>query len=255
MTLKFNEGNHSYYLDGKRVQGVTTILNAGIPKPALVNWAARTVAEYVADNIHQLEQWSGMGHDALVAALSQAHRTKRDTAAVRGTDVHNLAELIVHGEATEVPDHLTAHVEGYVDWLDRFDVQPLLTEVPLASREHMYCGKPDFIGKVGALGDDTWLLDWKTSKGVYGETALQTAAYAKAEFYVDMGDWDNEKPLPHIDRIGVVHVTEAGTYLHDLGTPQAAFPHFLAAKQISDGKKWRDNIVGEPVPHPQEEAA
>ncbi len=252
MTLKFNPGNHSYYLDGKRTQGVTTILNAGIPKPALVGWAARSVAEYVADNIDQLDQWSQMGRDALVAALKSTPYTARDTAAVRGTDVHALAEEIVHGRAVDVPDHLLAHVEGYVEWLDLFGVEPLLTEVPVASREHRFCGKPDFIGHVRALGDETWLLDWKTSKGVYGETALQTAAYASAEFYVNEGEWDTEHPLPHIDRIGVVHVTEHGTYLHDLGTPTEAFPHFLAAKAVSDGKKWRDKIVGEPTPHPKE---
>jgi tyrosyl-tRNA synthetase len=34
-------------LDGKPVKGVTTLLNAGLPKPALTRWAAKTVAEWV----------------------------------------------------------------------------------------------------------------------------------------------------------------------------------------------------------------
>src|SRR5699024_3996520 len=110
VTLKFNERNHSYYLDGKRVPGVTGILGNGIPKPALPRWAARTVAEYVADNRHELDGWSRMGRESLVAALKQVPWTARDEAAVRGTDVHNLAEQILTTGEADVPDHLEAHV-------------------------------------------------------------------------------------------------------------------------------------------------
>src|SRR5699024_9408646 len=88
MTLKYNDRNHSYYLDGKRVPGVTGILNGGIPKPAISRWPAKTVAEYVADNLHELDNWSRMGRDPLIAALKQVPWTARDEAAVRGTDVH-----------------------------------------------------------------------------------------------------------------------------------------------------------------------
>lgn len=247
MSLKFNERNHSYYLDGKRVPGVTGILGNGIPKPAIPRWAAKTVAEYVADNLHELDNWSRMGRESLVAALKQVPWTARDEAAVRGTDVHNLAEQILTTGEADVPDHLEAHVRGYVEWLDEFDVHPILTEVPVANRTHRYAGKPDFIGHLRALGDETWLLDWKTSKGVYGETALQTAAYANAEFYVDMDDWNNEKPMPHIDRIGVVHVTEAGTELYDFGPPEPAYRMFLDALAVASAKTQRDGLITDPV--------
>jgi len=70
------------------------------------------------------------------------------------------------------------------------------------------------------IGDTRWLLDWKTSKGVYGETALQTAAYAGAEFYDDDGV---ETPLPEVDRIGVVHITEAGTQMRPFRDRDAAW--------------------------------
>ena len=251
MSLKYSDKAHRYWLDGKPVPGVTTILGKGVPKPALPYWAAKCVAEYVADNPGSVEALRAAGRDPMVAALKSQPWVERDEAAVRGTDVHALAEIVVHGGEAEVPEHLLARVEGYVAWLDEFDVRPILAEKSVASRAHRYAGRFDFIGTIGALGRDVWLLDWKTSKGVYGETALQTAAYALAEFYVEDGAPDVEIPLPRIDRIGVVHVTENGSTLHDLGTPAEAFPHFLAAKAVADGLAFRESIVSAPVILPE----
>src|SRR5690349_3999787 len=184
MSLRFVEKSHAYYLDGKRITGVTTILGKGLPKPAIPYWSAKMVAEYVIRNPEGVEQLRAMGEGPAIAALKQIPWQKRDDAAVRGTDVHALAEQIIHGESAEVPDHLVGHVEGYVRWLEAFDVQPLLTEQPVASRKWRYGGKFDAIVTIGRgrWAGRTPLLDWKTSSGVYGETALQTAAYACAEF-------------------------------------------------------------------------
>lgn len=247
MSLKYSDKAHRYWLDGKPVPGVTTILGKGIPKPALPYWAAKCVAEYVADEPENVEALRAAGRDPMIAALKGQPWVKRDEAAVRGTDVHALAEIVVHGGEAEVPEHLLGHVEGYVAWLDEFDVHPILTEKSVASRQHRYAGRFDFIGTIDALGDDVWGLDWKTSKGVYGETALQVAAYVNADFYVEDGSPDVELPLPVATRIGVVHVTEQGSWLYDLGDPREAFDHFLAAKAVADGASWRESRIGEPV--------
>ena len=150
----------------------------------------------------------------------------------RGTDVHALAEKLIHGEKVEVPSHLVKHVEGLASLLDDFGIQPLLTEVSVGNRKFWYAGRLDVIGTING---ETWLLDFKTSKGVYGETGLQTAAYAKAEFYVEDGAWDEEKPLPEIHRIGVIHISEDGSTLHELGNIEENFKvfthvHYLASK-------------------------
>ena len=44
--MAFGKPTH-YYQDanGNRIPGVTTILNEGLPKPALINWAANATAE------------------------------------------------------------------------------------------------------------------------------------------------------------------------------------------------------------------
>lgn len=255
MSLKFSEKAHRYWCDGKPIPGVTTLIGKGVPKPAIPYWAARTVAEYVADQPENVEALRETGRDAMVAALKGVPWTKRDEAAVRGTAVHALAERVIHGEAVEVPDHLAGYVEGYVRFLDEFDVSPVLTEKSIANREHWYAGRFDSIVRIPSLGDRNIMVDLKTSSGVYGETSLQNAAYSAAEFYVEDGAPDTEILMPEIDGIAVAHVTEYGTFLYDLGDRATAMSEFLAAKRIADTTKRREQLIGDPIEPPQERAA
>lgn len=255
MSLKFFEKAHKYKLDGKPVQGVTTLLKEGLPKPALVYWSAKSVAEYVIDNPESVQQLREMGRGPAVAALKGVPWQKRDEAGIRGTDVHELAERVIHGEQVDVPEHLVEPVEHYVRWLDAFAVEALHTELPVASRRWGYAGKFDAIVRIGR-GD--WagrvaLLDWKTSKGVYGETALQTAAYASAEFMAPTVD--DEQPLPQIDCTGVLHLTTDAAELHPLAkTPDEIAEHFRVFNHIAYVAKrsaWIKDLIGEPMPEPE----
>lgn len=234
--IKFNEARHMYWLDGRPVKGVTTLLNAGLPKPALVRWSANTVAEYVADNPEQVEQLRAMGRNSMVNALKGVPWDSRDKAAARGTDVHALAEKLVHGVEVDVPAHLVAHVEGYAKFLDEWDVQPILTEKKVASRTHWYAGTFDLIATVRGV---PMLLDLKTSKGIYGEVALQVDAYRNADFYQD--DDGHEQPIPECERIAALHVTEAGTSLVPLDSSGAPFRCFLHVAWLA---KKADEIKG-----------
>lgn len=252
--LTFSESAHRYWIDGKPVQGVTTIIGRAVPKPAIPYWATRTLAEYVFDSPEGVEQLRQMGRGPAIAALKAIPWQKRDEAAIRGTDVHALAELIIHGKPADVPDHLLAHVEGYVRWLDAFNVEPILTEQACASRAHWYAGTLDAVVRFGRgpWAGETALLDWKTSKAVYGETALQTAAYANADFYGLGGD---EQPLPEVSRIGVVHVTEHGSQLYDLGDPAEAFKVFRHVAYLASRQDWLKNIIRDPMPEPGGESS
>lgn len=250
MTLKFNESNHSYWLDGTRIQGVTTILGNGIPKPALPYWAARTVAEYVMANPDQIAALREMSDASAIAALKQIPWTKRDEAAIKGTAIHALAEELVHSREVEVPDHLLGYVTGYVALLEEFQIEPLFTELPVAHRIYRYGGKFDVIAKIGAgpWAGRTALIDWKSSKGVYGETGLQTAAYASAEFMLTD---DGEQPLPEIDCTAVVHITDSGSTLHPLSHTRdaiaEAFKVFRHVQFVAQRTDWIKGLVGEPM--------
>lgn len=254
MSLTFNEAAHRYRLDGKPVTGATTILGGGIPKPAIAYWAAKVAAETAADWVQGLRGRAGpdlewvidsADPEALAKQWKQAPWKKRDEAAVRGTAVHDIAERVVHGTDVDVPDEYLAHVNGYVTFLDDWDVHPILTEKSVASREHWYSGRFDLIASIPSLHDGAPVeIDLKTSNNVYADTAYQAAAYARAEFYVEDNDPDTEHPIPDVAATYVAHVTANGTRLYELSPDRAhidaSFETFLAALAIKSRWNPRD---------------
>lgn len=248
MTLQFYPKSHRYKLDGEWVPGVTTLIKKGLPKPAIPYWAAKTVAEHVADHPDLVEEVKRLGgRGPAVAYLKEIPWQKRNDAAVRGTNVHALAERLVHGEEVAVPEHLAEYVSGYVAWLDTTDLEPLWTETPVASRQWQYAGTLDLIATVGG---ETWLLDVKTSSGVYGDMALQLAAYANAD--VLCPPEADEAPLPHIDRWGILHVTEYGTTLHPVPADRmdAAWKDFLHVAWVGRAADRIKNYIPTPEEQP-----
>jgi hypothetical protein len=248
MSLTFNEATHRYRLDRKAVPSVTGLLNRGLPNEALLRWAPRVVAEFVADFPDEVEALRALGREPMVQALKSMPDQKRNTAALRGTEVHAIAERVVHGEGVEVPPEHAAMVQGYVDFLDRFDVVPILTERSCANRSAWYAGRFDLIATV--RGGDTWLLDAKTSKAVYGQVALQLAGYAECEFYVSDDDPDTEHPMPEIQRTGVLHITEWGTELVPMEWDAAVTSDWLKVLDVAKARKRIDAYAGEPITDP-----
>ncbi len=246
--LKFYPKSHKYRLDGKWVPGVTTLISNGLPKKALVYWSARTVAEYVADNPDGVEQLRTMGRGPMVAALKETPWQKRDEAAVRGTDVHNLAERLANGEQVEVPDHLVGHVESCVRFLDDWRIEPLVAERPVAHRRWWYAGTPDLIGRLpdGRVA----IVDWKTNaSGIYPEVSLQLAAYAHAEFY--LAPDGAEQPVPACD-VGLgVWLRADGYDVYELNIGESAFAMFnhvaYVARTAEEMKAWKSEALPKPA--------
>lgn len=243
---------HHYTLDGKKVPGVTTLLSGGLPKPALVNWASRSVAEWVADNPDRVRQMLDEdGRESIVNALKSKPWDSRDDAAARGTEIHALAERIIHGDAVEVPEHLHGPVTGYVAWLDAWGVEPILTERACASRTWWYAGTFDAVLRFtrGERAGRVDLVDWKTSRGVYGESALQLAAYQHADFYLD--DDGVEQPMPDVDGLAVVHITPTGTDLYAVADPDGAWKSFTHVQYVAKRIDSIKSHITEPTPMPQ----
>jgi hypothetical protein len=268
MSLRFLPKSHQYRMTEYpgpvdkesnpelRATGATTLLGGGIPKPNLIYWAGKTVAEYVRDNPLEVEALRGRDDLDMVTELAKVPNAVRDAAGVRGTDIHLIAEDLLHGREVEVPDELAPYVDGYLELIDAWDIKPVLTETSVGNRKDWYVGRLDSIVRIGALGDCLVLLDWKTSRGVYGETALQTAAYARAEFYVTDDAPDVEIPLPQVDRTMVCHITTEGSFLYDLARNRAEidrhFDLFIAAAFTAKTAKERDGIITEPLTLPAE---
>lgn len=270
--LQFMEKSHRYKMRTPQgvlasVPGVTGLIGGGIPKPQLNPWYARMVAEFVDQNPLEVErlrslppvQHNGRERSALVDALCKVPTSKRDSAAERGTQIHALAEKVVAGDEVAVPVEHDGEVTGYAEFLDTWDITPLIVEGRGANATEFYAGTFDLVG-TSPFWDGVALIDLKTSNGVYGETAIQTAAYAKFEFYLDENG--DEQPMPKIGRTFVAHITPFGTELHPLCTSPAeideAYRQFLCAAYITKTAKRRKDFLRDPLPSPntgQKEAA
>lgn len=247
--LVFYEKSHRYKLDGTWCPGVTTIIGKGLPKKALMYWSARTVAEFVADNRADVERFWDLGRAPMVGFLKEVPWQKRDTAAVKGTEVHDLAEQLLHGDEVDVPEHLTGYVSACVDFLDDWGLTPDLTERPCASRQWRHAGKFDFIGK--ARDGRRLIGDWKTSaSGIWPETCLQLAAYRNSEFYID--DDGTEHDMPEVDGAIGVHLREDGYSVYEMRADAdiyKAFLHVAYVARIADEMKngWKSDELNPPT--------
>ena len=88
--FEFQEGTHSYFFNGKRMTGVTTVLGVISKGDALINWAANMAVDYIDNEfkderelLYDTPRWREIAEEA-----RKAHTRKKDKAAQAGTDVH-----------------------------------------------------------------------------------------------------------------------------------------------------------------------
>ncbi len=235
---RVNRGRgHSYQdANGLKVPAVTAILGSGVPKPALVNWAGTATADYAINNWDEL---GDMPPAARLEKLKKARYEERDTAANKGTRVHELAEQLVAGKEIDVPDDLAGHCESYVQFLDDWEPTPVLVEAVVMSHQHGFAGTCDAI--LDIPGHGRALVDIKTSRsGIFGETALQLAAYRFADVYVD--DQGEEQPMLPVDEVFGVHVRADGYDLRPITADREVFREFLYVMQV--GRFTEDTSKG-----------
>jgi hypothetical protein len=236
---------HWYKIDGQKVDGVTTIIKDGLPKPALMYWSARTVAEYVADNLSQVADMADMGRASIVAALKEVPWTKRDQAAAKGTEVHTYAERLARGEEVEIPERIAGYVESAVAFLDDYQVETIRVEAPVGSRRWRYAGTADLLATI-TLPDGKRVravLDYKTAaSGIWPDVSLQLAAYRNAEVYLDADG--REQPMSALslaETAYAVWLRADGYDVHpvDVGEqPFKTFQHmaYVARRTRKDGQ-------------------
>lgn len=215
----------TYQWRDETFDSVTTIISGGVPKPALKAWGERVVAETA---VKKKDVWAKMTPEEAVDFLKRSPFRETDKAATKGSDIHEWAEAHVLGqpiaepraEIAETCDQFKAFI---ADWSPTFEA----SEVTVYNREHGYAGTLDTIV---VLDGFRYLMDFKTGKGVYGEVALQLAAYRHAEF---MGLPDGtEEPMPKVDGCAVLHLRPKGYQVIPVAAGQAEFRAFLYAQQV-----------------------
>jgi hypothetical protein len=241
VNIKRTTTNKGRYYEWRAEDGkfwsVTTIVNGGLPKPVLVNWAKLFVARYAVENFSKLGALLDPGEtgfvdrEGAIGWLKESPYRDRDRRGALGTLVHDAAEAYILDKPHPKWDDATRpRMEQFLRFLD--DHQPNyldgMVEAPVYNRAERYAGTLDGICDIGGR---RVLIDYKTGKGVYPETSLQLAAYRHAEF---IGAPDgSEIPMPAVDACVVLHIPDEGEYnLIEVRADAEVFQAFKYVREV-----------------------
>lgn len=259
---RVNRGRNHWYVDtdtDTKVPGVTTINGNGLPKPALLNWAGDATAEYAVDNWDDLAK---LPTSERLKKIRGGRYEKRDAAANKGSEIHQLAERLSAGERVTVPDALTGYVQSCVQFLDDFDLRPLHIEAVVYSESRRHVGTLDLIGDVLLpegpqydhipRRDDGYsrgLFDWKTGRsGIFGDVALQLSPYRFSELLILP---DGEViDMPEVDFCAGIHLRADGYSFVPLECGSEQYRDFLYVKEVARIVGGLRDLVGEPIVAP-----
>ena len=207
----------------EQVPSVTTILGV-VNKPALPRWAAKMTAEYA---VAQKDTWTGLDNRAAIELLKGSPWRSMNDAAEKGTSIHGIAEKLLRGEQIDFIQPGTEHAcQSVAELITALRPKPVAIEATVWSHKHKYAGTLDLLA---TIDDELWLIDWKSSKGVYPDFALQLAAYAMADeiIYPD----GTSTPMPEISNAAIAHVPKEENWAFvplNIGEPaRTAFLHAL----------------------------
>lgn len=238
---------------GKAFPSITTCLGT-LDKPALVPWAAGLSAGYGEEKLRELQAMSEEDRDAALEDWLAAHPTKknksnfsaeatdvynlkRDEAAVRGTEVHALAEALSKGENPEIPEELSGYTDAAKDFLEAYpEMKFVYTEATVLNPEARTMGTTDAIVEYKGK---RYVLDYKTNKdgNVYSSTGMQLSAAANASHIVHADGTQEEMPEIH-GGIGVGFSPKGKFKVYKFETDRdgANFQGFKAAREAWDWK-------------------
>lgn len=230
------KGRHYEHPDtGEFVPSVTNAIGV-LDKPALPRWSAKMVAQAAWKMRHSLVE---MGEDECIDVLKGSPWRKSTRAADRGTSIHDYldtyaakgadaAEALTEDMTREAKDYLPAARSFLTEWSPEF----VHNEFTVFGEG--YAGTGDFIARMGGT---LVLGDYKTSKAIYPEVALQLAALRYASQIVTP---DGLAPMPDVDGCVAVLITprKAEVYPVRAGAWEyRAFRACLAAWEWTKGEK------------------
>jgi hypothetical protein len=220
------KGRHYRNPDGELVPSVTNVLGV-LNKPALPRWAAKVVAEQAVamrDSLLKLDEAEA------IDMLKGAPWRNSSRAADRGTTIHAYLESRLAGmDPKEISGEAARFRRAADEFLTAWTPKPLHLELTVFGDGYAGTGDLWAVLNNGA----TAVLDYKTSKAIYPEAALQLAALAYAQTTAD-GD-----PAPKVDEAWVVRIGEDGyeaKQVRDLEGCYQTFQALLTAWRWQNGE-------------------
>jgi len=206
-----------YYYDlpdqpeGEGYPSVTTILKV-LAKPELTYWIKQRVYRATADNpdisegeacmadVEYMQKAGNEGsltHDIVDGDFKGVEYTKESI-------MKTLEEQKYKGNLKHPINEAYGKVRAYLDAFENFTKDHKLkvkeSEGTVYSHTHKYAGTFDGIFDING---ENWLIDWKTSNGIYWDYRIQIIAYKKA--LEEMGK--------NVDRCVIVQLKNNGEYM------------------------------------------
>lgn len=184
-------GGRGYPVADQVYPSVTEILKA-MSAPALERWKINLAAEFaVQDHIRALANDDKLAAKKLIAGEPYVFRA--GGAADLGTRVHAAVEAEVTGIRYELDPEVKPFVATWAKAVKAHKITFVATERTCFSHAESYAGTFDAIVKIGH--SEPAVLDYKTGKRVWGDVALQLAAYANAEGLLESADGRDLGPM------------------------------------------------------------
>jgi len=222
--------------DESLVPSVTNVIGI-LDKPALSRWAAKLVAERAATMKLSLAK---MEDGDIVDTLKAVPWQRSNRAADRGTSIHEYLEARLNDWE---PEPLSDDAEPYRAAADDFMLHAHIevVETELTMFHPLYAGTADFVARI----DGTLTLgDFKTSKAIYDEAALQLAALwgCYTDQHGDPVPWrDADGEFTEMPELRVVRIGHDGweqKTVHDPRASLSAFFGLLTAWQWKHGQAY-----------------
>jgi hypothetical protein len=221
--------------------GVTNAVNV-LGKWGLIGWSAKVASTYAAENLELFTKLvKDLGPTGAADAVTRRSEAIRDDAARIGSEVHQLCSDILTGRPFEASPQHAPYLEHFRRFLAEWRWQAYGSELMVYSERHGYAGTLDALGtfqdrpSFGQLEvkPGAWtLLDIKTSRHLYTETALQLAAYGRAEWIGWPGSTVREAIPAPPDQSVVLHLRPDGYKLVPYVVGEPEWRAFRAALEL-----------------------
>jgi hypothetical protein len=166
----FDEARHRYYDEKNEPIISVTDITGVMDKPALAPWAANCACDYI------LQHREDDDLESLVSKARKEWRNVKDKAADIGSEIHSWVSSWIKGDKLDVPnDEMIANgITAFLKWQKEHKAKWLESEAMVYSKKYHYAG---ILDAVAVIDGKTYLVDFKSSKGIYPEMLLQVSGY------------------------------------------------------------------------------